>query len=82
MRLEERSGVCDALKDESVYHASLVSDYVHERRFVSKTVTRPSTESDVLVDPSAPSAIRVFAKSMYTLGIGWFVHVFLLQGVL
>src|SRR6185436_16407826 len=61
--------------DEAVYHASDVSDYVHECRFVSEIVTRPSTESDVLVDPSAPSAIRVFSKSMYVLGAGWFVSV-------
>ena len=61
--------------DEAVYHASDVSDYVHECRFVSEILARPSTESDVLVDPSAPSAIRVFGKSMHVLGAGWFVSV-------
>jgi hypothetical protein len=62
----------DALwKSQSTMH-SVVSDYVHECRFVSPIVTRPSNHSDVMVDPSAPSQIRVLGKSLYVLAVGWF----------
>lgn len=55
-----------------LYHAYVVSDYVDDCRLVSSRVTRSSANYElVMTASSAPSAIRVFGKSMYLFSVGW-----------
>jgi len=39
------------------------------------TASLPPLHEHVIIDPNAPSAVRVFGKSMYVLAVGWVASV-------
>jgi hypothetical protein len=52
------------------YRSDFLSfEAVLDRAFL--TASLPGLHQHVMIDPNAPSAVRVFAKSMHVLAVGW-----------